>query len=130
MKQSQKVFRLSLFLCLSSFLLVVFTGYSYWRERHDILTDAKNKAKQEAVKAAKDIDAHLVKLKDSATAIANDLTSGTLKKEQLLDRVRDTMEENTDFWQVTVAHVPYGYDPNIRLYAPSYNRKEGKIQLD
>lgn len=47
MKQSQKVFRLSLFLCISSFLLVIFTGYSYWREKHHILTDAKNNAKQE-----------------------------------------------------------------------------------
>ncbi|MDJ0580952.1 cache domain-containing protein [Crocosphaera sp.] len=130
MKQPQKVFRVSLFICISSFLLVIFTGYSYWRERHHILADAKNNAKQEAVEAAKKIDSHLVKLKNSATAIANDLTSGRLKKEQLLDRLRSTMEENTAFYQAGVAYVPYGYDPNIRLYATSYKRKEGKIQLD
>ena len=70
MKESQKVFRISFVLCISSFLLVIFTGYSYWRERHKILTEAKNNAKQEAVTAAKQIDAQLVKLKDSTTAIA------------------------------------------------------------
>ncbi|MDJ0658193.1 MAG: cache domain-containing protein [Crocosphaera sp.] len=128
MKQSQKVFRLSLFFCISSFLLVIFTSYSYWRERHHILTEAKNNAKQAAVQAAKQIDGHLVKLKNSATSIANDLTSGTLKKEQLLDRLRNTMEENPEFYEAGVAYVPYGYDSNIRLYAPVYIREEGKIK--
>ncbi|MDJ0846436.1 cache domain-containing protein [Crocosphaera sp.] len=128
MNQSQKVFRLSLFLCVSSFFLVIFTGYSYWREKNYILTEAKNNAKQEAVQAAKQIDSHLVKLKDNATSIANDLTSGTLKKEQLLDRLRNTMEENPEFYEAGVAYVPYSYDPNIRLYAPVYKRNKEQIK--
>ncbi|MDJ0509202.1 MAG: cache domain-containing protein [Crocosphaera sp.] len=129
MKQSQKVFRVSLFLCISSFLLVIFTGYSYWREKNHILTEAKNNAKQEAVETAKQIDDHLVKLKDSATAIANELSSGNLKKEQLIGRLGNTMEKNPKFYEAGVAYVPYGYDANIRLYAPIYKREEGKIKL-
>ncbi len=129
MKQSQKVFRVSLFLCISSFLLVIFTGFSYWRERHHILTEAKNNAKQEAVKAAKEIDNYLVKLKNSATSIANDLTSGTLKKEQLLDRLRKTMEENPEFSEIGSAYVPYKYNSKIRLYGPGYERKGKQIIL-
>lgn len=129
MEQSQKVFRLSLFLCVSSFLLVIFTSYSYLRQKHHILTEAKNNAKQEAIKAAKQIDGHLVKLKDNATSIANDLTSGTLKKEQLLDRLRNTMEENPEFSEIGSAYVPYKYDSNIRLYGPGYERKGNQIIL-
>ncbi|MCH2247917.1 MAG: cache domain-containing protein [Crocosphaera sp.] len=120
MQQSSKILRISLFLCLASFLLVIFTAYSYWKEQNRIFTEAKNNAKQEVIKAVNEIEGHLSKLQDSATNIANDLTSGTLKKDQLIDRFRKTMEENPEFSAVGSIYAPYKYNPKIRLYGPGY----------
>ena len=127
MQQSSKILRISLFLCLASFLLVIFTAYSYWKERNRILTEAKNNAKQEVIKAVNEIDGRLSKLQDSATNIANDLTSGTLKKDQLIDRLRKTIEENPEFSAVGSPYLPYKYNPKIRLYGPSYVRQKNEI---
>ena len=127
MQQSSKILRISLFLCLASFLLVIFTAYSYWKERNRILTEAKNNAKQEVIKAVNEIEGHLSKLQDSATNIANDLTSGTLKKDQLIDRLRKTIEENPEFSAVGSPYLPYKYNPKIRLYGPSYVRQKNEI---
>ena len=52
----QRIFRLSLSLCVISFLSATFTIYAYWWEKNQTRETAKNNARQEAIRAAKEID--------------------------------------------------------------------------
>lgn len=63
----KRIFRLSLSLCVISFLLATFTIYAYWREKNQTRETAKNNARQEAIRAAKEIDAQLRKRRDTVT---------------------------------------------------------------
>ncbi len=125
----KRIFRISLTLCVTSFLLATFTIYSYWREKNQTIEKAKNQARQEAIRAAKEIDTQLRKLQGSVNSIAQDITTGELKDRQLLDRLKSTIEENPSWFGVGTAYTPYAYKPQIRLYAPYYVRKQGKLEL-
>ncbi len=123
------IFRLSLGLCVASFVLVAILFFSYLQERQQRLLQAKNQAKQEAVRTAEGIEQKARQLMDRAQALADDLTEGKLKNEQLIDRLRSTSEQNPSFYQVGAAYVPYAYKPSLRLYAPFYTKRQGKMQL-
>jgi hypothetical protein len=92
-------------------LLATFTIYAYWQEKNQSIEKAKNNARQEAIRAAKEIDIQLRKLQDSANSIAQDITTGKLKDQQLLDRLKSTIEQNPQFFGVAVAYTPYAYKP-------------------
>lgn len=64
-KRSQKVFALSFILCIASFLLTVLTAFDYGIKQNKKIREAKNDAKQEAVRAATEIEDQLRKLKDT-----------------------------------------------------------------
>ncbi len=123
------IFRLSLGLCLASFVTVVILLFSYLQERQQRIFQAKNQIKQSAIHAADVIDQKARHLMDSTRALADDLTSGKLKKEQLIDRLHSTSEQNPSFYQVGAAFVPYAYNPSLRLFAPFYTKRQGKMQL-
>ncbi|MBC1195735.1 hypothetical protein H0901_10795 [Microcystis aeruginosa BLCCF158] len=103
----QRIFRLSLSLCVISFLLATFTIYAYWREKNQTRETAKNNARQEAIRAAKEIDNQLRKLQDSVNSIAHDISKGKLKDQQLLERLKSTIEQNPNWFGVGVAYAPY-----------------------
>ena len=123
------IFRLSLGLCVASFVLVLVLFFFYLQEKQQRLLLAQKQAQQEAISAANAIEKKTRQLMDRAQAVADDLTSGKLKKEQLLERLRSTSEENPSFYQVGAAYVPYAYKPSLRLYAPFYTKRQGKMQL-
>lgn len=127
---SKQVFKLSLLLCGVSLLVVVIEVVSYWREEKRLVEAAKINGKQEAVRASKYIENRLRQLQNTATSIAWDLTEGRLTDRQLLERAKKELEQNPDFLEVGAAYKPFAYNPNIRLYAPFYTRKTGKIQLE
>lgn len=123
------IVRTALILCIASGLAAVGGIYSYWYHKNKSEQEAKQTAKQEAVKAVQQIDLNLRKLKDSATTIADDLTTKKLADKELTERLKSTMQKNPNFFGVGAAYVPYAYKPDIRLYVPYYFKKEGQLQL-
>ncbi|MCP2730502.1 cache domain-containing protein [Limnofasciculus baicalensis] len=100
----------------------------YWRHQKKRLEAAKIEAKQTAVQSSKEIGEKLQKLQDTANGIASDLTSGSLTKEQLLDRLKKDLEKNPDFLEIGAAYTPFSYEQKTRLYAPFYTRKNKIVQ--
>ncbi|WP_199248659.1 cache domain-containing protein [[Phormidium] sp. ETS-05] len=127
-------FRLSLSLCAVSLIFVAAMVYSYFNEKHQKIREAKNGAREEAVRAAKEIDAELQKLSKTAVAIADDLTSGKLPENQIQERLRLEMDQNPSISGLGAAYKPYAYPKDaqpgqkVPLYAPYYTRKGGKIE--
>ena len=121
------IYRLSFVLCTLSFLVLIATIYSYFQEKHTIIQSAQKRAKQESVAAAKKLEEHLVKIKNNATSIAEELSTGKLKDSELKNRLLNSLQKNPTFFEVGASYAPYVYKPNIRLYSPYYTRKDGKI---
>ena len=128
-ESARLIFKLSLGLCLTSFLVVVFLLVSYLQERQQRIFRAKNQIKNSAIYAAEVIDQRARHLMERTQTLANELTSGKLTKEQLTERLRSTSEQNPSFYQVGAAFVPYAYKPSLELYAPFYTKRQGKMQL-
>ncbi|MBO1349850.1 MAG: hypothetical protein EBE86_021845 [Hormoscilla sp. GUM202] len=77
-KWQKLTFYTSLLLCATTFLLATGGLFLYSREQQQILTEARRSAKQKTVRAALEIDREVRLAKDTALAIANDLTAGRL----------------------------------------------------
>ncbi len=119
--------------CCISLALFLWLTYDYLQFDKQLVLAAKNQAKNEANRASKQISNELAKLMPLANSIADDLTNGKLKKQQLTERLKRTIDFNPEIFGVGAAFEPFAYDADIRLYAPYYIRKNGEpelIQLD
>ena len=123
------VFNLSLLFCCTNLLVLSIEGFSSWREHNLRIHTAKKQARLAAIRSSQQIGKNLIKIQDTANAIASDLSSGQLTDEQLLARVKKELEKNPNLLAFGAAYKPFAYKPNIRLYAPYYTRKNGKIEL-
>lgn len=122
------VLKICLTFCGISLLVLSLEIYSFWKENNRLKETAKNNAKQEAVRASKQLEEKLQKIQEVANGIARDVTAGKLTDEQLLDRAKKDLEQNRDFLEVGAIYKPFAYNPRRRLYAPYYTRKNGKIE--
>ena len=125
----KKIFRISLTLCLTSFLLATFTIYSYWREKNQALEKRKIEAREEAKEAAKKIEKKLEPLQKSVETIAKDLTAGKLKDQQLHEELKRTIKDNPEIYGITAAYAHYAFNPQLKLYSPYYVREDSKPVL-
>jgi len=75
-----------------------------------------------------EIDREVRLAKDTALAIANDLTAGRLNDAEVLNRLKAELEKKPQLLDVGVAYEPFAYDPNVRLYAPYYARLKNELQ--
>jgi hypothetical protein len=108
---------------------VLFLGNAYLSSPSQILDDAKNSAKSQADDAAMVIGRNLSKLVTVSESLADDLSSGELEDAQVSERLKKTMEENPDLFGLSAVYKPYAFDPEKRLYAPYYVRKDGELEL-
>lgn len=123
------VYQLTLIIIAFSFTVIIITSFSYLWESIQRQESAKKFAQNEIVRAAKEVDTQLKRLSDVGKELAEKLTSGEIKNEQLVNQIISTLKENPDFFGIGVAYLPYAYNPAQRLYAPYYAKIDGKLQL-
>jgi len=120
------IFKILLFLCSVSFLAVWFLISHYVHDKNQRVQIAKNHAQQETLQAAQQIDNALSELSSIAHLIAADISSGKLKREHILDRLKSTLKANSNLFGIGVAFVPYINNPQVRQISPYYVNREGK----
>lgn len=76
--RSNRVFKITLILCGLSLIVVLTEIFTFWKQQNRTEEIAKTNAKQEAVRASKQLEEKLRKLQDTANAIARDLTESKL----------------------------------------------------
>ena len=123
------IFRLSLTLCLASFLLVVLTVYSYWQEKHQTVEKARDDAKRTAQNAAQEIDKKLSKFMPIVDSLGNHLSVGKFNEGQFREKLKETIDTNPEIFEVGAAYKPFEFNPSLRLYAPHYGEKDGQLQF-
>ncbi|MDJ0515024.1 MAG: cache domain-containing protein [Trichodesmium sp. MO_231.B1] len=123
------VFYTSLILGGISLTFAILGSLLYTLEQKEIFDNAKQQAQRETARVALEIDRRLYFAQQSAISVANDLSSGKLSDEELLERLKLEVEENTDFLDVGVAYKPFAYRSDVKLYAPYYARIDNQIEL-
>ena len=90
------------------------------------MENAKGHAAEQAKNAAEQINKDLKGLKDITQAIANDLSSGKLQNEDLIVRLKKTIEDQggeekdgvtPTLFGVGAAYAPFEYDQDTELFA-------------
>ncbi|NES01875.1 MAG: hypothetical protein F6K22_02950 [Okeania sp. SIO2F4] len=123
------VFYTSLILGGISLTFAILGSLLYTLEQKEIFDNAKQEAQRATSRVALEIDRRLYFAQQSAISVANDLSSGKLSDEELLERLKLEVEENTDFLDVGVAYKPFAYRSDVKLYAPYYARIDNEIEL-
>jgi hypothetical protein len=116
-------------LTLASIVVAAGLGIDYWVMTRRAVTGERDRARAEAVHAAATIDTELKRLPRVIDAIADELSSGRVTRAQMLDRLKSAIDTLPQLAGVGVAYVPYAYDPNLRLYAPYYQRTAASSNL-
>ncbi len=122
------LFKIIFFFCFLSFCVVCFLIYNYMHEKEQGIQSARNDAQQKTLQATQKIDNELNGLSATVHAIANDISSGRLKREDILNRLTNTLETTPNLFGVGVAFIPYVNNPQVRQLSPYYVNREGGWQ--
>ncbi|MDJ0554792.1 MAG: Cache 3/Cache 2 fusion domain-containing protein [Microcoleaceae cyanobacterium MO_207.B10] len=122
-------FYTSLILGGISLTFAILGSLLYTLEQQQRFADARQQAKREISRVTLKIDRKLYFAQRSTLAIANDLTTGKLSDDQLLERLKSEIEANTELLDIGVAYQPFAYRPDVRFYAPFYARIDNEIEL-
>ena len=114
---------------LLSFSLSIFLIYNHFSYKNTITKKAKDQVVRHAMEGAKEIDDILRKRMSVAQNIADDLTANRISREEVLKKIKNTVDENPNIHGIAIAYKPYAYNPKVRLHAPYYAHKQGKPQL-
>ncbi|NEQ72471.1 MAG: hypothetical protein F6K23_04915 [Okeania sp. SIO2C9] len=112
-----------------SLTLAILGSLLYTLEQKERFDNAKQQAQRETARVALEIDRRLYFAQKSAISVANDLTSGKLSDGELSERLKSEIEANTELLDIGVAYQPFAYQPDVKLYAPYYGRRDDKVEL-
>ena len=128
-RRQKLLFRLSLTLCLVSFVLGILMVYSYRREKYQTVKKVHEQAKLTAKNAAVEIDKRLIKLETIVKSLENELSVRKFNEEQFGKKLKEISHTNPEIWTVGVVYKPFEFNPSLRLYSTLYGNKDGKFQF-
>lgn len=117
---------------MGALTLLVWVGFAvyYAQKKQRLLEEAWASAEGRSRKVRSEIDTALNRLVPVNLAISEDLTAGRLKKDAIEARLIRDKTENPNIFGLGVAYVPYGFNPDMRLYAPLFvNQEDGEPRL-
>ncbi len=102
---------------ISSLCLSVFLSWHHYCSYKTVLDNTKDLAQTKIKTQAAIINQHVIEIQKIAQAIAKDLQSSRLKKEDISIRIGRDLKEVPNVGKITVAFAPFKYNPETRLYA-------------
>ncbi len=123
-------FKLIVLITLSSALvfLIIFS-YNYYASRRMIEKNVKENAKNLAFSTANRIETILRSVQKVTENMACFLENSSYNKEELLQFLKITVENNPEIYGSTMAFEPYSFDNNLSSFAPYFYKENGKIRL-
>lgn len=103
--------------------------YHLHQNKSASITKAMKKAKKKAALAADRINDNIGQIESVVQALADDLTSGILPTELVEKRIMTELRENPSLIGITIAHEPYAYNKNTKLYAFTIGRTQNDGSL-
>jgi hypothetical protein len=113
--------------CAISFLMLILLVIIYVREKHHSEKLIEQYGRQVTLKAAKQIDSIMTEVIHLSQHMAEDITSGNLPHEQIPERLKKESLSNENIIGITAAYEPFCYRPDVKLYAPYFDKKQDKV---
>ena len=107
-----------------SLIGALFSIWHYLEYQDKVDTKTKTNLQAVTVRATQNIEATIKEVMRETDAIANDITAGKLSKTQMLERIKELVLINPNYFGSTISYRPYGFDPSVELYAPYYCRSK------
>jgi hypothetical protein len=113
--------------CLVSLVLLITLIIIYIREKHYSEKLIEQYGQEVTQKAAFQIDSIMTEVIHLSQKMADDITSERLQNEQIPERLKTESLSNENIIGITAAYEPFCYRPDVRLYAPYFDKKQDKI---
>lgn len=117
------VLGLLILFCLISLSLTLYLGYQFYQASRVQRSASLEVATENAAKSSHKIEQELARLQMLADRIARELSTGSLRYEQIPNRLEDELRNYQDIFGLGVAFEHGIYDPD-QLYAPYLFQKE------
>ncbi len=116
-------------LCVSSFSATSYMVYQHISLKSRVTNQAKGHLQELTRSAAARIDGTLQDVMTAAEAVAADLSSGRLPKDEelLKHRMAETLDGNRHFFAISITFKPHAYRSDRRLFSPYYKRGADRL---
>ncbi|MGC8657646.1 MAG: adenylate/guanylate cyclase domain-containing protein [Desulfomonilaceae bacterium] len=132
--QSSIAFKLATFvLCGSVAVFSLVLSYSYIYSRQIVLDEAKKKALNLALAMSRKIEQQFIAVGKLPKTMAGFLESSDVDRKNLFSVMKRIVTDNHEIYGMAVAFQPYGFDRDIKVFAPYFYRTTQGIkycQLD
>ncbi|MFL5730673.1 MAG: cache domain-containing protein [Cytophagaceae bacterium] len=124
---NKKLRRGSRIACALSLILLITLIILYIRQKHHSERLIAQYGKEVTEKAAFQIDSIMTEVIHLSQNMAGDITSGKLASEEIPERLKKESLSNENIIGITAAYEPFCYRPEVKLYAPYFDKKQDKI---
>lgn len=99
--------------------------YAYLRDKRAIINEGEARMRDEAARAAGHVGERALSLMAGVDALAADMSAGRVTDDALRGRLEAIVGSDPHILEAGVAYVPFRHDPQTKLFAPHYGRKDG-----
>jgi hypothetical protein len=124
---NKKLRRGSRIACAISFMLLIALVVLYIREKNHSEKLIAQYGQEVTQKAAFQIDSIMTEVIHLSQNMAKDISNGNLRNDELPIRLRNESLSNENIIGITAAYEPFCYRPDVKLYAPYFDKKLDKI---
>jgi len=125
----KNILRLSLVSGVVLLLMGLYLGLDLAYERRATASDAKEAARQQTVDTANDLDEELERYAKMADELASGLDLERFVVHELAPQLERELDANSNLHSIGIACAPFACGKERRLFAPSLERREGKLEL-
>ncbi|MEM7402888.1 MAG: Cache 3/Cache 2 fusion domain-containing protein [Myxococcota bacterium] len=106
-----------------------FSAYHFMQIQNRLHTSLQQEAKTKVQQATQMLQQHIHNIQNAGYSMSADLSSGQLKKQDIILRLKSIVRQQPDVFGIGVAYSPYSYKSNVRLYAPYIHREGDRLAL-
>jgi len=125
-KNMRAAFYVLLIICAISFIISTLLIVFHVRKEKKILADAKQNSQNEVRRSAEQIEALMQEVQKASQTLADQASCST-DVSALNEKLKEILDTDLNIAEITVAYAPNRFNPEIRLYAPSAEVKDGKV---
>tara|TARA_R110002049_G_scaffold188251_9_gene356642 strand:- start:8078 stop:10222 length:2145 start_codon:yes stop_codon:yes gene_type:complete len=111
-------------------LLFVLAGYNltqYYHTRNESIALTKERISANVIAEAREFQRFTSGIEKAAQRLAQAIGNKSLPRESYQQALLSLVESNEMYYGGTIAFAPYEYEPDRRLYAPYYAKKDGGL---
>lgn len=109
-------------------VLAAFSTVRYGELREDSYAVVRDQFAIDVVAEAGEFYQFMAGVEMSAENLAQMISDGEISRDSYIGALKDLVESDGLYYGGAIAFAPYAYDPDVRLYAPYYAKKDDSLE--